>query len=230
MHGLLSEQPPWESSNDGAPSPSRRLEHRGGTRAPSPQVLRPWSIRTRDDADDDDDDLPPWLSHRPHPPQLSPRSPEIIDWLDEQPEAAEEQRRKCQPSSPAAVCNVCEEIYRGAVCKCAQLWVAHPIAKILSRARSGSGPMAVGSPPKLVAMGQSPSRRLPVADCGCLAIGSAASSACSGAAAAFLDRPTGCVSSRASTSRASTSRSRASTGRSARWNDEQLEEDHIFRV
>ena len=215
MSALLP--PPWERSEE-VPSPiswRRSADDHGGARPPSPQLLRPWAIRTRDYADND---FPPWLSQRPPPPQLSPRSPVAalpdIDWLE--PETNDELQGKFHPSSPAAVCNVCESIYRGAVCKCAQLWCSHPIAKILSRTRRGNG-----LPAQMEAMSlSSPSRRIPVAR---------------------QDRPTGSPSSRASTSRASTSRastSRASTSRSgacstnrsACWNDEQPEEDHIFRV
>ena len=82
-------------------------------------------------ADLSDEPQLPWQQLSP-PPRLSPRERPNALKLDDEPREEEEQPE--QPKAPAKCCDVCFCLYSGAICRCAQLTLTHPITKILARA------------------------------------------------------------------------------------------------
>ena len=54
----------------------------------------------------------------------------------------DEQSTAVSPESAAVTCGVCGALYRGPVCRCTQLAMAHPVAKIMARVRHGQGKAA----------------------------------------------------------------------------------------
>ena len=147
-------QPPWLQSTDveqlGGSEPPWKSWRRSGSPDSSRARIGANSEQTFHHADDESDEvilessLPsrsrrsprspcgtlPWLPSPVHSPVRSAeppmKEPESLDGLEEVPP---------QQTSPAACCNVCGSLYRGAVCRCSQLAMEHPIARILSRTR-----------------------------------------------------------------------------------------------
>ena len=71
----------------------------------------------------------PW-SFSSTPPRMSPRQRRPAPlWLDEEDELLRQATGACT----IRCCDVCDSVYAGAVCRCAQLAMTHPIAKILAR-------------------------------------------------------------------------------------------------
>ena len=89
-------------------------------------------------------ECPPWEleRHRPEALQLNRTASPVPDGalLDEDSEEAAEDHT-LQKASPARVCEVCGGLFSGAICRCSQLAMAHPIAKILARTRA-TGPLS----------------------------------------------------------------------------------------
>ena len=78
-------------------------------------------------------ELPPWLSPDTETQVRSRRADAEQQQLALDPC---ELTTSCPPS-PAKCCAVCGDLYSGAVCRCAQLAMQHPISKTLARVRIG---------------------------------------------------------------------------------------------
>lgn len=91
-----------------------------------------------DVSDESDEDVLPW-EQPSSPPNLSPRERFDALSLDDDDASAESQPSAPAPERPTMTvrcCDVCEAIYAGAVCRCMQLSLTHPVARILARHRA----------------------------------------------------------------------------------------------
>lgn len=91
-------------------------------------------VETQDAVCEAAQELPPWLE----PSALTVRVCANGDGVDEDAAADNDDSDEGgtperSPQSPAVVCDTCGALYRTPVCKCAQLAMSHPIAKILAR-------------------------------------------------------------------------------------------------
>ena len=112
-----------------APSGSLFDEEEEEDAPPAEHSSRPTRLRTEDV---DDEEHLPW-QQLSSPPRLSPREKGTIVLDDEE---ASPPPPPTVPRKPVRCCDVCEAVYSGAVCRCLQLALTHPVAKILARHRA----------------------------------------------------------------------------------------------
>ena len=159
-------EPPWVYASSDAEAAPRTPTHRGARAAAV--TLTP----------------PPWLREVPPLTALTPsrrnytvesmRSSRCRSARDEcdspPPRAAEAELSKMQeeeeeetivpePAAPAATCDVCGDLYRGPVCRCSQLAMAHPVAKIMARIKLTELEASTGTRGKAAEAAQEPARR-----------------------------------------------------------------------
>ena len=131
--------PPWLVTA----APTRRRfsteDANGFNRAPSPVLTRPPWLKPSRGLEEESACQPPWMEQASPPPRLSPRNsdvqfPDGIAYIVD----TEDSGLVEGTLPPAKLCETCDSLYRGAVCRCAMMWHSHPIAKILSRMRPSS--------------------------------------------------------------------------------------------